>query len=71
MFWCASDRPSGASDSTVLRRFAVSVGRALLRASSAELRQFVVLIALRCAGSAELRQYLVLVACWRAISAEL
>ncbi len=47
MFWWASDRPSGASDSTVLRRFAVSVGRARRRASSAELRQFLVLIACR------------------------
>ena len=41
----ASDRPSRASDSTVLRRFVVSVGRARRRASSAELRQFLVLIA--------------------------
>ena len=58
-------------DSTVLRRFAVSVGRARRRAGSAELRQFVVLIVLRRASSAELRQYLVLSACWRASSAEL
>ena len=70
MFWWASDRRSGASDSTVLRRFAVSVGRALLRASSAELRQFVVLIALRRAGSAELRQYLVIIAFLRWVVAE-
>ena len=53
MFWWASDRPSGASDSTVLRRFAVSVGRARRRASSAELRQFLVLIACRRGGVAE------------------
>ena len=71
LFWRASDRPSGASDSTVLRRFAVSVGRARRHASSAELRQFLVLIAFQRAGSAELRQYLVLVACWRASSSEL
>ena len=49
----ASDRSVGAGDSTVLRRFAVSVGRA-----RAELRQFVVLLDFRWASSAELRQYL-------------
>ena len=49
----ASDRPSRASDSTVLRRFVVSVGRARRRASSAELRQFLVLIACRRGGIAE------------------
>jgi hypothetical protein len=66
LFWRASDRSIGAGDSTVLRRFAVSVGRA-----RAELRQFVVLIVFRRASSAELRQYLVCSACWRASSAEL
>ena len=49
----ASNRSVGAGDSTVLRRFTVSVGRA-----RAELRQFVVLLDFRRASSAELRQYL-------------
>jgi hypothetical protein len=49
----ASDRSVGAGDSTMLRRFTVSVGRA-----RAELRQFVVLLDFRWASSAELRQYL-------------
>jgi hypothetical protein len=59
LFWRASDRSIGAGDSTVLRRFAVSVERARRRAGFAELRQFVVLIVFRRASSAELRQYLV------------
>jgi hypothetical protein len=61
----ASNRSVGAGDSTVLRRFTVSVGRA-----RAELRQFVVLYDFLWASSAELRQYLVRGAIWRASSVE-
>jgi hypothetical protein len=51
---------SCAGDSIVLRRFAVSAGRA-----RAELRQFLVLYGFLRASSAELRQTLVIGAFWR------
>jgi hypothetical protein len=52
--------PPGVGDSIVLRRFAVSAGRAL-----AELRHFLVLYCFPRASSAELRQLLVISAFWR------